>query len=172
MPAPPSSVLPALTVPRVGDPGLGEAQQLQGGQLQGRANVILDIQCWRSGLARRLESVDFDSGEGIQKLAGSRSWAWGNLLGGSCQPAPLCLSLHLCASLLPFSENLFLAFTCPNRVFPFKICSCVLGTSEWRQRPHSTSLTFSGPIVTSRPPDLVPRTPIHPSQSACLSVDK
>ena len=77
MPAPPSSVLPALTVPRLGDLGLGEAQQLQGGQLHGRPNATLDIQCWRSGLARRLESGDFDSGEGIQKLAGSRSWAWG-----------------------------------------------------------------------------------------------
>lgn len=77
MPAPPSSVLPALTVPRLGDPGLGEPQQLQGGQLRGRPNAILDIQCWWSGLARRLESGDFDSGECIQKLAGSRSWAWG-----------------------------------------------------------------------------------------------
>ena len=62
---------------QLGDPGLGEAQQLQGGQLHGRPNATLDIQCWRSGLARRLESGDFDSGEGIQKLAGSRSWAWG-----------------------------------------------------------------------------------------------
>ena len=77
MQAPPSSVLPALTVPRLGDPGLGEAQKLQGGQLQGSPNAILDVQCGWSGLARRLKSGDFDSGGCMQKLAGSRSWGWG-----------------------------------------------------------------------------------------------
>lgn len=164
MPAPPSSVLPALTVPRLGDPGLGEAQQLQGGQLQGRPNAILDIQCWWSGLARRLKSGNLDSGGGTQKLAGSRSWGWEERIyqEGPVNLPLLCLALHLCGSLLPFSENLFLAFACPNRVFPFKICSSVLGTSERGQRPHSTSLTLSDSIVSLRPPDLVPRTPSTP----------
>lgn len=91
MPAPSSSVFSSLIATRLDGPGLGEGQQLQGGQLWGRPIGILDaVLVGRTSKKAGVRGKHPEAGW-EQVLGGKR------IFYGSCQPAP---SLPLSTPLL------------------------------------------------------------------------